>query len=245
MATRKRWTCECGNNVLAPGRMRKDDVRRFCLPCSERTGRLVARTCPSLEAVRGRKEAARREKRAASVAVAREKKAPLRRAKAARRRVARLRAWEREGLRMRPEWIALRRKSVPFAYGRAGRTGFVVFGDDAPLVWLEVVLVHEFTHVCLVRTLNRGRVGHGQAFRGLFLTAACEYFGIDEREVLEEWGKWKGYGGIKAYDLDIAVAAVVGRTRSGEDGLEGVLEAFRANPRGEVEDNSTGSGDDA
>lgn len=29
--------------------MRTDDVRRFCLTCSERTGRLVQRRCPSLD----------------------------------------------------------------------------------------------------------------------------------------------------------------------------------------------------
>jgi hypothetical protein len=40
-----RWRCEtCGRGINAPQRMRRDDIRRFCLPCSTTAGRLVART---------------------------------------------------------------------------------------------------------------------------------------------------------------------------------------------------------
>jgi hypothetical protein len=35
--------------VNAPERPRADDVRRYCLACSERTGRLVRRVCPVLD----------------------------------------------------------------------------------------------------------------------------------------------------------------------------------------------------
>ncbi len=34
---------------MAPDRPRADDVRRFCLVCSARNGRLVKRVCPALE----------------------------------------------------------------------------------------------------------------------------------------------------------------------------------------------------
>ncbi len=46
----KRWLCPngCGGK-LAPERPRKNDVRRYCLRCSEKTGYLVERTCTSLE----------------------------------------------------------------------------------------------------------------------------------------------------------------------------------------------------
>lgn len=37
---------------LAPSRPRKDDIRRYCLVCSEKTGRLVERVAPRLEAKR-------------------------------------------------------------------------------------------------------------------------------------------------------------------------------------------------
>lgn len=59
----RRWTCpnECGEpGKLAPERARKDDTRTYCLPCSERTGRLVRRVCQAAE----KKRAARAETRA-------------------------------------------------------------------------------------------------------------------------------------------------------------------------------------
>lgn len=61
---KRRWVCprECGGNVLAPGKMRRDDARRYCLGCTEKTGRLVARVCPALERER---EQAREQRRAA------------------------------------------------------------------------------------------------------------------------------------------------------------------------------------
>jgi hypothetical protein len=46
----RRWECpRCESGLLAPGRMRRDDTRRFCLSCSAKTGRLVERVCPALE----------------------------------------------------------------------------------------------------------------------------------------------------------------------------------------------------
>jgi len=61
----KRWVCPlCGSGKLAPSRPRKDDTRRFCLPCSEKTGRLVERTCPALDKERSVKETMRKAKKA-------------------------------------------------------------------------------------------------------------------------------------------------------------------------------------
>jgi hypothetical protein len=49
----RRWVCpSCSSGVMAPGRPRRDDVRRYCLDCSKKTGRLVERTCPALETKR-------------------------------------------------------------------------------------------------------------------------------------------------------------------------------------------------
>ena len=46
----KLWRCpDCGNQKRAPGKPRRNDVRRFCLPCSQRTGYMVERVCPTLE----------------------------------------------------------------------------------------------------------------------------------------------------------------------------------------------------
>ena len=53
--------CEVGRN--APGRMAPDDVRRFCLPCSEATGKLVTMACPARETAKARTKAKAKAKR--------------------------------------------------------------------------------------------------------------------------------------------------------------------------------------
>jgi len=46
--TLARWVCpKCTAGTLAPSRPRRDDVRRYCLPCSSKTGRLVERESPA------------------------------------------------------------------------------------------------------------------------------------------------------------------------------------------------------
>jgi hypothetical protein len=55
----KRWVCPiCRRGINAPSRMSADDVRRFCLGCSKKTGKLVRRKAPALE----RQRAASRER---------------------------------------------------------------------------------------------------------------------------------------------------------------------------------------
>ncbi len=71
---RKRWVCpRCGSGVLAPSRPRRDDVRRFCLKCSQKTGRLVERTCPVLD-LKAQKKADAKRRAAARKAAARKAK---------------------------------------------------------------------------------------------------------------------------------------------------------------------------
>lgn len=57
-----RWTCPNGKHptVMAPTKPRRDDVRRYCLPCSEAKGRLVQRVAPTLDARRERAEEKRK-----------------------------------------------------------------------------------------------------------------------------------------------------------------------------------------
>ena len=46
----KRWKCPtCNSGVLAPGKPRRIDVRRYCLDCSAKSGVLVERVCPTLD----------------------------------------------------------------------------------------------------------------------------------------------------------------------------------------------------
>lgn len=83
----RKWTCpRCEDTILAPDRPRKDDVRRYCLPCSEKTGRLVERACPARERERERKKRQRSEAAKRKRAADREKRLA---AKAKQRRLER------------------------------------------------------------------------------------------------------------------------------------------------------------
>lgn len=66
----RRWICPtCGQGVHAPDRPRRDDVRRYCLTCSAKSGRLVERSCPALD----RQRATSCEKRAARTVTKKQK----------------------------------------------------------------------------------------------------------------------------------------------------------------------------
>lgn len=72
-----RWKCPiCESGLLAPSRPRMNDVRRYCLPCSEETGKLVQRTAPALEKKRATKKVQSSAKASAKRATAAKKKAP-------------------------------------------------------------------------------------------------------------------------------------------------------------------------
>jgi hypothetical protein len=51
---RIRWDCPTGTHpgILGPTRPPRDSIVRYCLPCTQATGRLVQRTAPALEAKR-------------------------------------------------------------------------------------------------------------------------------------------------------------------------------------------------
>lgn len=58
-----RWKCpQCNSGVIAPTRPRMNDVRRYCLPCSAKTGVLVQRTAPALDKKRAASKAKTQEK---------------------------------------------------------------------------------------------------------------------------------------------------------------------------------------
>jgi hypothetical protein len=86
-----RWKCpQCGAGILAPTKPRKDDVRRYCLPCSAKGGRLVERVAPALEAMREKRAAFISEKARQKRQVARRRAEPKKaqeRCDAIRRRI--------------------------------------------------------------------------------------------------------------------------------------------------------------
>ena len=71
---RVRWACPNGcSAVLGSLRPRRDDVARYCLPCSAKRGRLVLRIAPALEAKRAAKVSSGKTKKAARAARAAER----------------------------------------------------------------------------------------------------------------------------------------------------------------------------
>ena len=78
MAKQVRWKCaDCNHGLLAPMKPRKNDVRRYCLPCSAKSGKLVERVAPSLEKQRIVKKDAVRKKNVAKRATVAKRTAPV------------------------------------------------------------------------------------------------------------------------------------------------------------------------
>lgn len=73
---RYRWSCPEGKHpgVLAPGRLRTKDIRRYCLECSQEQGVLVERTCAALEKQRQAKKEQTDRKRKRQQEAARKKR---------------------------------------------------------------------------------------------------------------------------------------------------------------------------
>lgn len=72
-----RWKCSvCNNGLLAPSKPRMNDVRRYCLPCSSKSGKLVERVSPTLEKQRTAKKAATKKKNVAKRASVAKRTAP-------------------------------------------------------------------------------------------------------------------------------------------------------------------------
>jgi len=62
MTKQVRWKCEnCNDGLLAPSRPRKNDVRRYCLPCSSKKGTLVERIAPALQKKSDQKKVQRKQ----------------------------------------------------------------------------------------------------------------------------------------------------------------------------------------
>jgi len=180
-----RWVCtRCGSGKLAPSRPRADDVRRYCLSCSEATGRLVRRSAPSLEARRERKAVARRA--ATQRASERERERVTERHTVA-------------GVDVRVEWARLLRlpfvaqrlrdrcmRTVKLSVYRAegtrssghckwhGGRVHVTLGLEIALAELQTLLAHELAHAIT----PVGEV-HGEAWRNTYALLLRDAYGVD------------------------------------------------------------------
>jgi hypothetical protein len=115
-------------------------------------------------------------------------------AKRARVRASKLKVFAREGAPLWPELIDLRVSRCSSTYGRAGMDGWVYVSEASSREWVEHVVIHEFVHVVLHRIRHKEKRQHGQAFRGLLLSACAEIVRLtkaEEREVLDCWQRLK------------------------------------------------------
>lgn len=174
-----RWKCEvCGAGLLAPSRPRMDDVRRYCLPCSAETGRLVKRVAPALEKKRTASRAKSQAKQATKKKRATAQAAPK---KAMQKRIAkRLAVFDAEADRI---WDLLK----PWHNGRYSRPPLNIvhtkYGDwGASGLWdgyratvrvgktgtgnvrVWETLAHELTHAALRKSHLHGNDAHGREF---------------------------------------------------------------------------------
>lgn len=73
------WTCpRCGSNKIGPEKARADNIVRYCLPCSEKDGRMVKRWCRKAEKRRLAARERRKNATARAAALKQKKLAPLR-----------------------------------------------------------------------------------------------------------------------------------------------------------------------
>lgn len=133
-----RWKCPiCDDGLLAPQRPRLDDVRRYCLPCSSKQGKLVERIAPAIEAQRtrrieSRKEKAKNERKRERARIERKQNSP--------REIARRKYTEQGeyGMNIKRETARLWKmlNKIPQTLEGATRTKSVVTRHKAPTVKL-------------------------------------------------------------------------------------------------------------
>lgn len=194
----KRWTCpQCGSTKHAPARPRRDDVRRYCLKCSDSTGRLVERVCGAADRARTERGAARQMR----ARVRRERERDWERAYWTVGRVdlrvilrAACRVYVRLGysrLEIEPRVRIVRRTNDPACYRSPGRYGTAWYArheialnvyahgrsDEAGVV---ETLLHELAHLAVGRVGRDGRRlrPHGHEFNVALTRAAGELWGL-------------------------------------------------------------------
>lgn len=202
-----RWKCpHCGDGCLAPTRPRKDDVRRYCLRCSERTGRLVERVAPSLERRRQERTEASRERAAAKRAKAKAEADDLYVVgsldlRKELKRLCRLEAFTMEAPSMAtspPRMRVVRRHVQPQRHGRAfgSREIEVVRFPGQTEQQAREILVHELAHVCVWRS-RPGEPAHGRYWKSIFRSASKEAYGVVPMMSDRFVGKYAAAEGLK------------------------------------------------
>lgn len=199
-----RWSCpQCNDGLLAPARPRADDVRRFCLPCSAETGRLVRRVCAALERQREHAQAAARAKRHRKQAAAARRRAEHKAFQADRQFVAGIdlqafaaRCWRhirksdradaavrRSASFQKPPLVTIRlRDDGSYATGHSYNDEYrvtVTLSRQVSRSDAEVTILHELCHQGAPEEQTAGgrNAVHGDAFNWLMLDVARRLWG--------------------------------------------------------------------
>jgi hypothetical protein len=171
-----RWKCEsCNNGLLAPTKPRMNDVRRYCLPCSASTGKLVERVSPTLEKQRVAKQAATRKKNVAKRATVAKRTAPIKMRQ--KREAERQRIFEKEADRIWdlffPNGTTRKRPAIKLVYSK-NRDCSGLWDGWRVLVriprwsvggaWAWEVLAHELCHAVVGSRHDDREGSHGRTF---------------------------------------------------------------------------------
>ena len=171
-----RWKCQlCDNGLLAPTKPRMNDVRRYCLPCSSETGKLVERVSPTLEKKRVAKKATTKKKNAAKRATVAKRTAPIKTRQ--KREAQRQRIFEKEADRIWalffPNGTARKRPPIKLVYSHGGGVsglwdGWQVlvriprWSKGGATVW--ETLAHELCHAVVGSRHKDSEGSHGRTF---------------------------------------------------------------------------------
>lgn len=187
MAKQHRWVCPlCGTGALGSSQPRKDATVRFCLRCSEKTGRLVARTCPVLDRKRDQKAALRKAKAQRQ----RDKQENDPRVQTRRLFKTFLRLdWPRD-LRDATIRITQARDGIVSGYAYTYRRHISMRVSKDPAV-NAAMLLHEMAHLAC-----NDHEGHGDQFRSVLTDAAHQVLGADFQPDDADLGSV--YGGLDA-----------------------------------------------
>lgn len=210
----RRWACPDPEHagVLAPSKMRMDDTRRFCWPCSERKGRLVERVCVVRE-TRARAAGDRAAKLRAAAKAERDQAADL--VKQGRRaRIDRLKRLRR--MLIQAKTLSVWKEAGRVAYNAVRLTPWVISGGaDWSSVESDICvgLVMDDTEAALkvlrAMATKCHRIGDGETAREahvLMIKAAGELWKMDAATVTRMIST---FAITEAVDCDKVIKAVV------------------------------------
>lgn len=214
-----RWSCpKCSDTVIASSRPRKDDVRRYCLGCSAKTGRLVLRVAPVLERAREARVEKRKAKLAKEKAKADAKEAAYYTIDGVNlldemHRLLRAKTFKGprgKALRANPPKLVVRRSKIILStLGHANLDAHEVHVNTVPnTVASRAVrtLLHEIVHLYVGH--RRGDGWHGVAFRNTFRLTAEEMLG--EKLKFVGYSRFvEGHGNVVRADAEVGAGTVV------------------------------------